>query len=274
MADTDVNQPSSTEEVPAEGSQKEPEVKQEQPKVSERTAEQIDKLKEHNKRLYEANQLLQQELSRKQQVEQQFKPIQQEQAPAQPKIDQFVETDPVSGEQFVNEEKLRRAITDANQRATRAEESVKSYIENQQAREEQRQTEEAYRNYPQLDPKSSKHDTVLSKKTRAFLLDSMMNPVDYGGRPLTFKEAADIASGESSKKEVKAEVQSQNKEKLEDKKQAVAGAEGASAQAVKPGSTDAAELDDLRYRSRRGDMLAVAQRLARTPHSGAPKSES
>jgi hypothetical protein len=125
-----------------------------------------------------------------------------------------------------------------------------------------------------LDPKSPKRDEVLGKKTRAFLLDSMMNPTDYGGRPLTFKEAADIASGESSKKEVKAEVEAQTQEKLENKKQAVAGAEGSSAQAVRPEGAEAAELNDLRFRSRRGDMLAIAQRLARTPHSGGAKSES
>lgn len=266
MADT-VDQPTLVEEV------SETKV-EEKPTVSERTAGQIDKLTEHNKRLYEANQLLQQELSRKQKVEQQFKPIQQEPVQNQPKVEQYVETDPVSGEQFVNEEKLRKAISEANQRATRAEESVKSYIENQQAKEEQRQTEEAYRGYPDLDPKSPKHDADLSKKTRAYLLDSMMNPTDYGGRPLTFKEAADIASGESSKKEVKTEVETQNKEKLEDKKQAVAGVQGSSAQALGSSESDMAELNDLRFRSRRGDMQAIAQRLARTPHSGTPKTES
>lgn len=271
---TDQNGQQSLGDVVAEGADSAAEAKTSSPQISERTAAQIDKLTEHNKKLYEANQLLQQELSRKQQVEQQFKPIQQEQATSQPKVDQFVETDPVSGEQFVNEEKLRKALADAATRATRAEESVKSYIESQQAKEEQRQTEEAYKAYPQLDPKSPKKDEVLSKKTRAFLLDSMMNPTDYGGRPLTFKEAADIASGESSKKEVKAEVEAQAKEGLEDKRQATAGGQGSSAQAVRPANSDAAELDSLKYRSRRGDMLAIAQRLARTPNSGTPKAES
>src|SRR4030042_1074657 len=128
-------------------------VQAEEPKLptgaSERTSEQFDKLKDSNKRLYEANQLLQQELSRKKQLEQQFKPVQttvpQEQ---QPKIEQFIETDPVTGEQFVNEDRLKKAISEAQNRATRAEQAVQSYIQQQQQREEQKQTEEAYKAYP------------------------------------------------------------------------------------------------------------------------------
>ena len=121
--------------------------------ISERTGEQFDKLKESNKRLFEANQLLQQELERKKGIERQFQPVQQAVPPEQqPKIDQFIETDPVTGEQFVNEDRLKKAIGEANTRASRAEQSVQTYIQQQQQREEQIQTEEAYKAYPELNP--------------------------------------------------------------------------------------------------------------------------
>jgi hypothetical protein len=240
--------------------------------TSERTAEQFDKLKESNKKLYEANQLLQQELERKKGLEQQFQPVQQAiPQEQQPKIEQFIETDPVTGEQFVNEDRLKKAIGEAQSRATRAEQAVQSYIKQQQEREEQRQTEEAYKAYPELNPSHEKFDTDLTRKTRAFLLDSMVNPQEYSGRPLSFREAADLA-----KQAIGAPVASLAPQpKLEPKKdqeneikmQASAETSGISSQTQEANQVPQEELEVLRDRSRRGDLWAVAKRLSQIEHA-------
>src|SRR3990167_3608248 len=245
--------------------------------VKERTTEQFEKLKEHNKRLYEANQLLQQEATRKSQMEQQFSPIQQTQQAQQPKVEDYIETDPMTGERLVNTEKLNKAIDNANQRASRAETAVQSYIQQQQYLEEKKQTEEAFKAYPNLDPKNTESfDSELTRKTRAFLLDSMMNPAEYQGRPLTFKEAADLAQSEmkqgtvSEKKEAKAE-EKETQKNLENKEQATLSAQGVSSSATEGPNPDL-ELTDLQLRSRKGDTWAIAQRLATVIHTGTPKS--
>ncbi len=257
--------------------------------TSERTTVQFDKLKDSNKRLYDANQLLQQELKKKEQVAKQFAPVQQtpdQPKTKEPKVEDFIQTDPVSGEQYVNEDKLKSAINDAGQRATRAETAVQSYIKQQQQTEEKKQTEEAYASYPDLDPKSEKYDANLSRVTRANLLDSMMNPNDYKGRALTFKEAADLASGKASQKTMEQQAkeketaekeaneakEKEKQEKLEAKQQATAGAKGVPSTTQEPAQDDEAELDNLRMRSRHGDMWAVAQRLTKVDHAGTPSS--
>lgn len=257
--------------------------------TSQRTTEQFDKLKDSNKRLYDANQLLQQELRKKEQATKQFAPVQQTPGQTQtkePKVEDFIQTDPQTGEQYVNEDKLKKAIDDAGQRATRAETAVQSYINQQQQIEEKRQTEEAYASYPQLDPKSEKYDASLSRVTRANLLDSMMNPNDYKGRALTFKEAADLASGkasqktmeqqtkekETAEKEAKEAKEKEKQEKLEAKQQATAGAKGVPSTTQEPAQDEEARIANLRMRSRQGDMWAVAQRLTKVDHTGTPSS--
>lgn len=246
--------------------------------TSDRTAEQFDKLKDSNKRLYEANQLLQQELARKKQLEQQFKPVQtavpQEQ---QPKIEQFIETDPVTGEQFVNEARLKGAISEAQSRATRAEQAVQTYIQQQKQREEQKQTEEAYKAYPELNPRHEKHDAELTKRTRAFLIDSMVNPQDYNGRPLTFKEAADVAKTQGGVTPKPAPVVTEEPKKEEAKEaktQASAGSEGVSSTMTRSFSAPDEELVKLQRETRMGDAWAIAKRLTRVSHTTSSKEES
>ena len=240
--------------------------------TKERTTEQFDKLKDSNKRLYEANQLLQQELQRKQKMEQQFQPVQQAvPQEQQPKIEQFIEVDPVTGEQFVNEARLKGAISEAQTRATRAEQAVQSYIQQQQHREEQKQTEEAYKAYPELNPNTEKYDAELTKRTRAFLLDSMVNPQDYSGRALTFKEAADFAKlqlggkPELTVKPVKEEPQ--KTEVSEAKVQASAEAQGVTSTTQQSFTAPDEELAKLQMKSRQGDPWAIAKRLSKVRHT-------
>lgn len=264
--------------------------------TSEYTGQQFERLKDSNKRLNEANRLLNDELMRRQQVAEQFAPIQTTPQPQQPKVEDYIETDPITGEQIVNTLKLNKALEETQQRASRAETTVQNYIKNQQWREEQKQTEDAYKSYPQLNPENPQNfDTELSKRTRRVLFDSMMNPVDYGGRALTFKEAADLANGEIVKPQAQqpavqqptvqqsaaqqppqtqpAAAGSSQEGAMEQKNQASSGAQGVSSSAVQPTNPDV-ELENLRMRSRQGDLWAIAQRLTKIPHTGTPKSSS
>ena len=159
---------------------------------SERTTEQFEKLKESNRKLFEANRLLQEELAKKARSEQTFAPIQQPEVPLAPapSMEQFTVVDPTSGERYVDERKLAAALADVTQRATRAESAVQGYIRRQDVLDEERQTREAYASHPELNPSSDKFDAEVSRRTRALLLDSMMNPQDYGGTQMSFKDAA------------------------------------------------------------------------------------
>lgn len=249
--------------------------------TSQRTTEQFDKLKDHNRRLAEANQLLQQELARKEQIAQQFAPTQQQpQAPTQqPTADQFVEIDPITGEQFVNEPALKRAVEEARQQATQATQVVQSYIQRQNMEEERRQTEEAYKSYPGLNPnRPDTYDAELVKHTRAFLMDSMMTPADYGGRPLSYKEAADLAQGmRGGAPAGTVQEAQQTKENLERRAQASAVPQGVSSSAQYANTQADVELEGLRMQTRKGGVdgtWATAHRLAKVAHTGTPTSST
>lgn len=247
------------------------------PVVSERTTEQFEKLKDSNGKLFEANKLLQQELTRRAKSEQTFAPIQQvPQAPA-PAIEQFVDTDPVTGEQYVNQQKLSAALSDATKRATNAESAVQNYIKQQQVLEQEKQERDAYNAHPEVDPSNQKFDAEVSRRTRSLLLDSMMNPQDYHGHALTFKEAADEAKSQTQGQA--AAVQANTQQAIDTKQQAtteVTGVSGAFAQQA--GSGQPEELSVLRNQTRlgRGDQStwAIAKRLTKVTHTGTPTSST
>lgn len=185
-----------------------------QPLVTDnaRTQEQFGKLTENNQRLAEQNRLRDQEnellrqqlleLQRqRQQSQQQFAPVQQvqpvpqgQQQSALPKLEDYVEIDPRNGERFVNEVKFNAAMADIYQTASRAEEVVKNYVQSAEQREIERQEREAFQSFPELDPRGGKFDQRLSQQTRAIIYDSMINPHEYGGRPLSFKDAAEFVT--------------------------------------------------------------------------------
>lgn len=186
-----------------------------------RTGQQFDKLIESNKQLYEANRLLQEALAQRAQSNQTFAPINQPAAqpaqPAQParqqyqqpqhqpqalqtpvampKATDFIETDPATGERYINQTKFEAAVADINQRASRAEQTVQQYIQQAEQREVERQNREAWSAYPELNPATAQFDARFSQQARAIIYDSMINPQDYGGRALGFKEAADFLKG-------------------------------------------------------------------------------
>jgi hypothetical protein len=245
--------------------------------VSERTAEQFEKLKDSNGKLFEANRLLQQELTRRAKSEQTFAPIQQTPSIPAPEIEQFVTEDPVTGEKYVDQAKLSSALSDATQRATRAESAVQNYIRQQQVLEQEKQEREAYGAHPEVDPTNQKFDAEVSRRTRSLLLDSMMNPQDYHGHALTFKEAADEAKKQTQVQA--AVVEASTQQAIETKQEATTGATGVSGAFAQQAATgQPEEISTLRNQTRygRGDesIWAVAKRLTKVTHTGTPTSSA
>lgn len=190
-----------------------------------RTQEQIGKLLESNQQLFKANELLRQELQRRANSNQTFQPITntppapmqqtapqvqqqpfaqpgqpqqqlpQVQQPPMPKMQDFIETDPNSGERYINQQKFETAMGDYQQRLNRTEQMVQNYIQQAQEREVARQNQEAWTAYPELNPASTGFDARLVQQARAVIYDSMINPSDYGGRALGYREAVDFVKG-------------------------------------------------------------------------------
>src|SRR3990167_8058915 len=161
----------------------------------ERTRVQFEKLIDSNKRLFESNQALMKEIQQRNQSTQTFAPIQNVPSttnqPTRVNPQDFIETDPTTGESVVNVEKMKTHIAEINQKASRVEQAMESYIKSAESREIDRQNKEAFTTYPELNPKDEKtFNQSFNKQVRGVLIDSMYNADDYGGRPLTFKEAA------------------------------------------------------------------------------------
>lgn len=259
----------------------------------ERSREQFEKLLDSNKRLYESNELLRQELQQRQVANQTFAPIQQppvQQPSAQDKgqgvsPDDFVEVDPVTGEKFVNETKLQSKIQELNSKATRAEQAIQQYIRTTEQREVEKQNKEAFTAYPALDPSNPNFDVSMHNQTRAVIYDSLINPQDYGGKPLAFKEAADFVKSQFRKvspiemggkpdvsqiptqepKESKAQP-----EVTQDLKAQASASVAGEQPTTRPQAVDTDEMSALRLSTRKGSVEALAKRLMNTPHAGTP----
>lgn len=210
--------------------------------VKERTSHEFEKLREQ----------LRTERERRQYAESVFTSL-------QPKAPAPVATpiyDPETG--LLNESVLtdvqQRAIA-AEDRARRAEAAVQTYMEDQEKKE-------AYASYPELEP-GPKLDKQLHVTTRSILLDSMVNPDDYGGKQLTFKQAADYARKISAPLVAQAKKQGAQEaiEQLTPKEQAALEATGS------PGrrSEVSSNMTDLQSQTRRGSESATIERLKGIP---------
>lgn len=248
---------------------------------NDRTSSQFEKLLESNRTLNEANQTLREELQQRREAAQQFAPVQlppvqQQPMPAGVNPSDFIETDPTSGERYINDVKLQARIAELNDRASRAEEAVQRYVETSEQREIERQNREAFTAFPELNPASPKHDVVFHNQTRAVIYDSILNPQDYGGKSLNFKDAADYVQGQRSSlvnttqnpqatEDKSKEVQEQQLAGQELKKQAAASPVG-EIPAQRTSVTDDQELKTLQRATRLGDPDALALRIAHTDH--------
>lgn len=216
--------------------------------TSDRTRDQFDKLRNQ----------LREERSRREYLEGVYQSMQtqkQEQVPEQPIYD------PETG--LLNEQALtdiqKRALA-AEQRAERAEQSVKQYQYDQE-------NKETFKEYPELDPSNTKtFNKKMHVATRQILLDSMVNPQDYKNKQLSFREAAAIA-----KTQLPGAIENAKKEGAKEAMEQLSPKEQASLDAVgSPSRRNEAlgNLDDLRKRTRRGDSQATIERMKRIMAQG------
>jgi len=237
----------------------------------DKTREQFDKLLESNRRLYESNESLRRQVIAREQSEKTFSPIQQVPTAPKPTVDaaEFVEIDPVTGESFINTEKMKGRMKEINDRASRAEQAIQNYIKTSEQREIERQSNETFAVYPELNPRNKeKFNEGFNKQVRGVLLDSMYNPSEYGGQPLTFKAAADVVRGLNAPAST---VQEPKKiEKKTDSKAQDNKAQGSAQVPSQPGNlpepTYDARLQELRMKTRYGSDEALAERLKATEH--------
>ena len=148
-------------------------------------------------------------------------------------------------------DKLSQTASLAEQRARAAEEKLNRYLDSLQEKE-------AYAEFPELNPSNTTFDRELHKLVRSSVTDSMVNPIDYGGRELTMVEAARLITSIANKKvkKVEKEVAKQVVNQLTPKEEASLEAKGRSDRAP-------VDIEDIRERSRKGDRLAIIERLKR-----------
>lgn len=167
--------------------------------------------------------------------------------------------DPNTG--FLNEQALndvqRRAI-EAEQRASHTENQFNQYMIEQEKKE-------AFSAHPDLDPDSSKFNQKVSNITRSILTDSMLNPNDYGGKQLSFKQAADLAKelGKPVLDKARQEGAQQALEQLTPKEQASLDATSVPTRR----SDTQGDIGELGIRTRKGDLSAITDRLKGVPWS-------
>jgi hypothetical protein len=117
---------------------------------------------------------------------------------------------------------------------------------------------------------------VFHNQTRAVIYDSVLNPQDYGGKPLSFKDAADYVRGQQSRlaeasqkpQEIattEKDAQAQQLAAQELKQQATASPTG-EIQTQRNVAQDVQELKRLQMATRLGDPDALAIRLANVEH--------
>lgn len=260
--------------------------------ANDRTSEQFEKLLGSNQKLYEANEALRQELANRALANQTFAPINQPPV-MQPQVQQsvnpqdFVESDPITGERYVNEAKLQAKIAEMERRTTQAQEAISRYIQTSEQREMDRQNKEAFSAYPELNPYDIEHhDVKFHNQTRSVIYDSLLNPKDYGGRPLTFKEAADYVVSSTGRRSVaqpapvpampaptpapapaqSAEGQAMLDQAQSIKEQAAANVQGQNQPSRAP-AMETVDRQQLVMGTRTGNLEALAKRLTMTDHT-------
>lgn len=267
--------------------------------VKDRTQEQFEKLLDNNKRLFELNENLRQELSSRAVANQTFAPVNLppvQQPVPQPVINtqDFIQTDPITGEKYIQEDKLQAKIEELNRKTSQAQEAITRYIQTNEQRRIEQEEKEAYSLYPELNPNDVvNHDVKFHNQTRAMIYDSLMNPRDYGGKPLSFREAADFVAasiGRNKTVETPApapvaqpaqvatpaptnQLQGVNQDMLDQaraiKEQASANAQGQT-QPERTPPMDMAERSQLIMATRMGNLEAIAKRLTGTDHMRRP----
>jgi len=208
--------------------------------ASDRTKHEFEKLRND----------LREERTRREMLESNFRAQQPKEAAPEPIYD------PDTGYVDANvlTETQRRAL-EAEKRATSTAEEVKQLRSELEARD-------AYTSHPELNPNDKSFNKELHVAARRVILDSMLNPDDYGGKQLSLKEAGDLLkqpTNTEAVEEARKEGAQEAIEQLTPKEQATLVATGTPARRSDLGQSH----DTLVERSRKGDLDAIAERMNR-----------
>ena len=157
---------------------------------------------------------------------------------------------------------IQRKTFEAEKRARAAEAAIKEYEQNRQKEAYERENQETYKEFPELDKKNKKlFNQELHVETRKLMFDSMLNPDDYKGKNFSFLEAAKLAKQRigSTLEAARKEGATEAIEKLTPKEQASLDAVGSPGRRNEVGQ----DLETLRQRTRAGDRLAAIERTKR-----------
>lgn len=248
--------------------------------VSDRTADQFAKLLESNKRLAEQNEVYRKSID----LLNTPAPVKVQAptasvAPTKQNASDFIETDPNTGERFINEAALASRLAELEQRASKAdqvESQLNTFVKTQNETQMQRETNEAIQAFPELDPKAQNFDPEFLRDVRARITDSMINPTDYSlpaGQRLEYKRAAELVKAQYSRYGVQTTQKVTEQQEAEAqqaaaeaKAQATAQVPNTSAPAQVYSTQADAELSSLRMKTRLGSDEALAKRLLHTEH--------
>lgn len=236
----------------------------------DRTAEQFQKLLDSNNQLFREVQALRAEKTQVPQYVPQPQPQSQEQDP-----DDFTVIDPLTGDKLINEKKLREQLSRNASTTQELQKTIANLKEEIQQQAIDRNNNEAFQAYPDLDPSAPTYDKEFSTEVRRIAQDALFNPDDYGGRPLSYKQAADLAKKKmapqepvKTEAELKADLAAAEAEATRlAKEQSSASAQGQRGNQAREMMADADELERLKYKTRfLNDDAALAERLKHTAH--------
>lgn len=165
--------------------------------------------------------------------------------------------DPDTG--LVNEQ----ALTDLQIMAQQAQNQARKAEEKIQRYEQDQENREVYVSHPELNPTSKDFNNKIHVETRRILLDSMLNPNDYGGKQLSFIEAANLVKQGSTltAEEAKKQGAQEAIEQLTPKEQGSLEATGNSGRR----SGVSTDMDTLVHQTRKGNLDALVERLRNVP---------
>lgn len=237
--------------------------------VPDRTKDQFDKLIESNRRLFETNTILNQELEQTRAVRQP--------SPAQsvPSVnpEDFVEINPYTGDRVINEQRLKSKLEELQEKTLKAEQAIQSYTQQAEEREIDRQERETFASHPELDYRDPKNfDPEFNRLVRATLTDSFYAKDEYGGRPLSFKAAADLVRTRFPKPVAAAAAPvvdntAASNAAQQAKEQSSAQPTSQNRQQATQSASEEDALADLRYKTRYlNDDKALAERIMHTEH--------
>lgn len=215
--------------------------------VAERTKAEFEKLTESNRRLKE--QLEAQKTSKNpfDMINPKFD------TPQTPTVDakQFenlsqgqvdnIASDFVDEDGNVDIKALNQTLANANQRSARAEEQVRRLSQDFNARDEARQLQEAYKEFPELNPSSENHDPTFYRLVE----NELVREFSEGRQVDLLSAAKSIRQGIAPKAKPDTDARQQGP---------IAEGRGAAPQ------TDSS-IEDLRVRTQQGDESAIVERL-------------